>query len=91
MRYYGIIYQNFRRSLMLERQKLWRFVEEVNSYEERMKKLKDSQFPEMTAQFKEKLQNGNPWMIFCPRHLPWSGGFLAYSGDEAFDVQVLEV
>ncbi|MGI6327945.1 MAG: preprotein translocase subunit SecA [Dethiobacteria bacterium] len=73
-----------------EAKKLWRFVEEVNSYEERMKKLKDSQFPGMTAQFKEKLQNGESLddilseAFALAREAAWRT-----LGMRPFDVQVL--
>ena len=73
-----------------EAKKLWRFVEEVNSYEERMKKLKDSQFPGMTAQFREKLQNGESLddilseAFALAREAAWRT-----LGMRPFDVQVL--
>jgi preprotein translocase subunit SecA len=73
-----------------EAKKLWRFVEEVNSYEERMKKLKDSQFPEMTAHLKERLQGGEslddilPEAFALAREAAWRT-----LGMRPFDVQVL--
>ena len=73
-----------------EAKKLWRFVEEVNSYEERMKKLRDSQFPEMTAHLKERLQGGEslddilPEAFALAREAAWRT-----LGMRPFDVQVL--
>ncbi|MGI6319057.1 MAG: preprotein translocase subunit SecA [Dethiobacteria bacterium] len=86
----GLLTKIFGDPHVREAKKLWRFVEEVNSYEERMKKLKDSQFPEMTAQFKEKLQNGEslddilPEAFALVREASWRT-----LGMRPFDVQVL--
>ncbi len=49
-----------------EVKKIQRYVEEVNTYEERMQALKDSQFPEMTVSFRERLENGETTFDILP-------------------------
>lgn len=70
--------------------KLWRYVEEVNAYADRMKVLRESQFPEFTALFKEKLAGGETLDALLPeafalaREAAWRT-----LGMRPFDVQVL--
>ncbi|NMB42398.1 MAG: preprotein translocase subunit SecA [Firmicutes bacterium] len=73
-----------------ELKKIRRRVEEVNSYEERIKKLKDSQFPKHTELLKEKLAQGEtlddllPEAFALAREAAWRA-----LGMRPFDVQVL--
>ncbi|MDO9534205.1 MAG: preprotein translocase subunit SecA [Bacillota bacterium] len=73
-----------------EAKKLQRYVEEVNSYEERMKALQENQFSEVTAQLKKKLADGStlddilPEAFALAREASWRA-----LGMRPFDVQVL--
>lgn len=73
-----------------EVKKLWRYVEAVNSHAERMGTLRDSQFPEYTAEFKERLAQGEsledllPEAFALAREAAWR-----VLGMRPFDVQVL--
>jgi len=73
-----------------EAKKLQRFVEEVNSYEERMKALQENQFSEVTVQLKKKLADGEtlddilPEAFALAREASWRA-----LGMRPFDVQVL--
>ena len=42
-----------------ELDRIGKIVKEINSYEDKIKKLKDEDFPEKTKEFKEKLKNGS--------------------------------
>ena len=73
-----------------EVRKLWRFVEEVNSYEERMQELKESQFPEYTALFKERLARGETLDDLLPEAFALvREAARRVLGMRPFDVQVL--
>ena len=73
-----------------EVKKLWRFVEEVNSYEERMQQLKESQFPEYTAHFKERLDRGETLDDLLPEAFALAReAARRVLGMRPFDVQVL--
>ena len=73
-----------------ELKKLWRYVEEVNTYEERMSALTDSQFKEMTVQFRKRLEDGEttddllPEAFALAREAAWR-----VLGMRPFDEQVL--
>ena len=41
-----------------ELDRIGKIVKEINSFEERIKNLKDNDFPEKTLEFKEKIKNG---------------------------------
>ncbi len=70
--------------------KLWRYVEEVNTYEERMRDLADSQFPEMTARFKERLAAGETLDDLLPEAFALVREAARRTlGMRPFDVQVL--
>ena len=73
-----------------EIKKLWRYVEEVNSYEERMKQLKDEEFAKYTARLKEQLADGEDLMDLIPEAfaLVREAAFRSL-GMRPFDVQVL--
>ena len=73
-----------------EVKKLWRFVEEVNSYEERMQELKESRFPEHTALFKERLARGETLDDLLPEAFALAReAARRVLGMRPFDVQVL--
>ncbi|MEW5921951.1 MAG: preprotein translocase subunit SecA [Bacillota bacterium] len=70
--------------------KLWRYVEEVNTYEERMRKLADSEFPEMTARFRERLAAGETLDDILPEAFALVREAARRTlGMRPFDVQVL--
>ncbi len=73
-----------------ELKKLWRYVEEVNTYEERMQSLADSQFPEMTASFRERLEKGETTDDLLPEAFALvREAAQRILGMRPFDVQVL--
>ena len=73
-----------------EVKKLQRFVEEVNTYAERMGTLKDSQFPEMTDQFRERLEKGETTDDLLPEAFALAREAAhRVLGMRPFDVQVL--
>ena len=73
-----------------ELKKLWRYVEEVNTYEERMQSLTESQFPEMTASFRERLKNGETTDDLLPEAFALAREAAHRTlGMRPFDVQVL--
>ena len=86
----GLFTKIFGDSHVKEAKKLQRYVEEVNSYEERMKALQKNQFSEVTAQLKEKLAGGStldeilPEAFALAREASWRA-----LGMRPFDVQVL--
>ena len=51
-----------------EVEKLERIVVKINSFDAKIKKLKDKDFPKKTQEFKERLSR-----TFSPRPTPWSG------------------
>ena len=73
-----------------ELKKLWRYVEEVNTYEERMSALTDSQFKETTVHFRKRLEDGEttddllPEAFALAREAAWR-----VLGMRPFDEQVL--
>jgi len=49
-----------------EIQKLLPIVDEINSFEEKIKKLKDSDFPKKTEEFKKRIEKGEDLMLLLP-------------------------
>lgn len=73
-----------------EVKKLQRYVKAANAYTESMKALADSQFPEHTAQFKERLARGEPLEDLLPEAFALAReGARRTLGMFPFDVQVL--
>ncbi len=73
-----------------ELKKLWRYVEEVNSYEERMEQLKDEEFPGYTGQLQARLQEGEDLMDLLPEAFALvREAARRQLGMRPFDVQVL--
>ncbi len=73
-----------------EVKKLWRYVEEVNSYEERMEQLADAQFPELTGQFKQRIADGESLDDLLPEAFALAREAARRTlGMRPFDVQVL--
>jgi len=86
----GILAKIFGDPHVREVKKLWRYVEEVNSYEDRMKQLTDTQLRELTVQFKKRVADGEslddllPEAFAVAREAAWRT-----LGMRPFDVQVL--
>ncbi len=86
----GILTKIFGDPHAREVKKLWRYVEEVGSYEERMRELKDSQFPEYTAQLKERLEEGETLDDLLPEAFALAREAARRTVEmRPFDVQVL--
>jgi len=86
----GLLTKIFGDPNVREVKKLWRYVEEVGSYEERMKQLRESQFPEYTAQFKERLTRGETLDELLPEAFALvREAARRVLGMRPFDVQVL--
>lgn len=86
----GLLKKLFGDPNVREVKKLWRYVEEVNSYEERMKALKDSQMPEYTASLKEKPAQGETLDDILPEAFALAReAARRVLGMRPFDVQVL--
>jgi preprotein translocase subunit SecA len=86
----GLLTKIFGDPHVREVKKLWRYVEEVNSYEERMRELKESQFPEYTAILKEKLAQGETLDDILPEAFALAReAARRVLGMRPFDVQVL--
>lgn len=70
--------------------KLWRYVEEVNTCEERMSSLTDNHFPELTVRFKERLAAGETLEDILPEAFALVREAARRTlGMRPFDVQVL--
>ncbi len=86
----GILAKIFGDPHVREVKKLWRYVEEVNSYEDRMKQLTDTQLRELTVQFKKRVADGEslddllPEAFAVAREAAWRS-----LGMRPFDVQVI--
>ena len=52
-----------------ELDRLSKIVSKINSLEEKFINLEDSDFPNKTLEFKEKIKQGKLWMIFFQRLL----------------------
>ena len=73
-----------------EVKKLWRYVEAVNSYAESSEALDDSQFPEYTARFKERIAQGESLEDLLPEAFALAREAARRTlGMHPFDVQVL--
>jgi preprotein translocase subunit SecA len=73
-----------------EVKKLWHYVEEVNSYEDRMKQLSDQQFASYTSQFKERIAKGEKLLEILPEAFALVREAACRTlGMRPFDVQVL--
>lgn len=89
-KFMGLLTKIFGDPNVREIKKLWRYVEEVNSYEERMKELRESQFPEYTALFKERLAQGESLDDLLPEAFALAReAARRVLGMRPFDVQVL--
>jgi preprotein translocase subunit SecA len=86
----GLLEKIFGDPHVKEVKKLWRYVEEVNSYEDRIKQLTDTQLREYTDRFKERIADGEtlddllPEAFAVAREAAWRT-----LGMRPFDVQVL--
>ncbi|HHU75521.1 MAG TPA: preprotein translocase subunit SecA [Firmicutes bacterium] len=86
----GLLEKIFGDPHVKEVKRLWRYVEEVNSYEDRIKQLTDEQLRESTHRFKERIANGEtlddllPEAFAVAREASWRT-----LGMRPFDVQVL--
>ena len=70
--------------------KLTPIVEEINSLEEKTKKLKDKDFPKKTKEFKERIEEGEPLENILPEAFAWSGKQQERTiGQRHFDVQLM--
>ncbi len=70
--------------------KLQPLVEKINSLEPKMKKLKDDEFPGMTAAFKERLANGETLDDLLPEAFALAREAIRrIVGERAFDVQLM--
>ena len=73
-----------------EIKKLWRYVEEVNSYEERMEELEEEDFPRYTEELREKLHRGETLDYLLPEAFALvREAAKRRLGMRPFDVQVL--
>lgn len=73
-----------------EVKKLWRYAEAVKSYAESSEALRDSQFPEYTAQFKERIAQGESLEDLLPEAFALAREAARRTlGMRPFDVQVL--
>ena len=52
-----------------ELKKMWPIVRHINDLEPQMTALSDSSLQAKTFEFKERLQKGKRWMIFCRKPL----------------------
>ncbi|MGI5882074.1 MAG: preprotein translocase subunit SecA [Dethiobacteria bacterium] len=86
----GLLEKIFGDPHVKEVKRLWRYVEEVNSYEDRIKQLTDEQLRGSTHRFKERIANGEtlddllPEAFAVAREASWRT-----LGMRPFDVQVL--
>ena len=48
-------------------------VDKINALEPDMERMSDTNLKSKTAEFKLRLQKGEPWMIFCRKPLRWYG------------------
>ncbi len=65
-------------------------VESVNGFEDKIKKLKDKEFPGKTAEFKKRLQDGETLDQILPEALATiRESILRTTGERAYDVQLL--
>ena len=48
-------------------------VDKINGLEAEFQALSDERLAAKTQEFKQRLDQGKHWMIFCPRLLRWSG------------------
>lgn len=73
-----------------ELKKLQPVVEKINSLEPKMKKLKDDEFPGMTAAFKDRLANGETLDDLLPEAFALAREAIRrIVGERAFDVQLM--
>jgi len=73
-----------------EVKKLWRYVEEVNTYEERMRQLQESEFAQLTSRFKGRLEEGETLEDLLPEAFALvREAARRVLGMRPFDVQVL--
>jgi len=81
-------FMNYSRSREIK--KLWRYVEEVNSYEDQMKQLKDEEFASYTEELKSRLEDGEELMDLLPEAFALVREAASRTlGMRPFDVQVL--
>ena len=73
-----------------ELKKMAPLVEKINSLEPEMKKLKDSQFPQKTAEFKERVAGGESLNDLLPEAFALAREAIRrVVGERAFDVQLM--
>ena len=86
----GLLSKIFGDPHVREVKKLWRYVEEVNSYEKRMEQLTDAQFPELTGQLKQRAAAGGSLDELLPEAFALvREAAKRILGMRPFDVQVL--
>lgn len=86
----GLLTKIFGDPHVREVKKLWRYVEEVNSYEDRLKKLTDTQLRELTGQFKKRIAGGESLDDLLPEAFAAAReAARRVLGMRPFDVQVL--
>jgi preprotein translocase subunit SecA len=55
--------------------KLQPLIEKINNLDKEFKKLKDSDFPKKTKEFKERVEDGEPLESILPEAFAWESDF----------------